>query len=641
MPTHLNALPDGYKLHEYELVRVLGVGGFGITYLGYDHHLDKPVAIKEYLPNDLAIRKDNTEVLAKSDTNQSDFDWGLERFLEEARVLARFDHRNLVKVYRFFEAHGTAYIVMEYVEGETLSQRLERGSLSEAEWLQMLNPLALGLIKVHKSNFLHRDIKPANMLIRTEDDSPVLVDFGAARMAIGAHSRSITAVITPGYAPMEQYSSKGKQGPWTDIYALGAMSYKALTGTTPPDATDRVMDDELQPISQLNPNLSPALVTAIEWSLRIRSDERPQSVEAWQASWQGVKPITPIPTTPKDVKDNESTTRRTSGLMRAVLLVLIPASTPIPTTPKDVKDNESTTRRTSGLMRAVLLVLIPASVVLAALWWPFGVNTPDIQLKELSKASVEGGSKSQALQTLTQAGIDPDDLNKVDKNGSTALMGAAANGHTEIARALIQAEVDLHKTSIHGDTALILAAINGHTEIAQALIQAGADLNKTNKYGHTALILAAHNGHTEIAQALIQAGADLNKAINDGHTALIWAALKGHTEIVQRLIQAGTDLNKAGKNGFTALSLAAHNGHTETVQALIQAGADLNKAINNGSTALSLAAHKGHTEIVQALIQTGADLNKANKAGNTALSSAAFKGHTEIARLLRAAGARQ
>ena len=202
MPTHLNALPDGYKLHEYELVRVLGVGGFGITYLGYDHHLDKPVAIKEYLPNDLAIRKDNTEVLAKSDDDQSDF------------------------------------------EGETLSQRLESGSLSEAEWLKMLNPLALGLIKIHKSNLLHRDIKPANMLIRTEDDSPVLVDLGAARMAIGAHSRSITAVVTPGYAPMEQYSSKGKQGPWTDIYALGAISYKALTGTTPLDATDRVMDDD-------------------------------------------------------------------------------------------------------------------------------------------------------------------------------------------------------------------------------------------------------------------------------------------------------------------------------------------------------------------------------------------------------------
>ena len=113
MPIHLNALPDGHKLHEYELVRVLGSGTFGITYLGYDHHLDKPVAIKEYLPNDLVVRKDNTEVLAKSDTNQSDFDWGLARFLKEARALARFDHRNLIKAHRFFEAHGTAYIVME------------------------------------------------------------------------------------------------------------------------------------------------------------------------------------------------------------------------------------------------------------------------------------------------------------------------------------------------------------------------------------------------------------------------------------------------------------------------------------------------------------------------------------------------
>ena len=156
MPTHLNALPSGYKLDEYELVRVLGIGGFGMTYLGYDHHLNRPVAIKEYLPNEFAIRKGNTEVLAKSGDDQSVFDWGRARFLKEARVfLARFDHRNIVKVYRFFEAHGTAYIVMEYVKGETLSQHLEKGSLSESEWLQMLNSLALSLIKVHKSNLLH------------------------------------------------------------------------------------------------------------------------------------------------------------------------------------------------------------------------------------------------------------------------------------------------------------------------------------------------------------------------------------------------------------------------------------------------------------------------------------------------------
>ena len=509
MPTHLNALPDGHEIHEYELERVLGSGGFGITYLGHDHNLDKPVAIKEYLPSDLAIRKDNIEVLAKSDTNQSDFDWGLDRFLEEARILARFDHRNLVKVYRFFEAHGTAYIVMEYVEGETLSQRLERGSLSEAEWLQMLNPLALGLIKVHKSNWLHRDIKPANTLIRTEDGSPVLVDFGAARMAIGAHSRSITAIVTPGYAPMEQYSSKGNQGPWTDIYALGAMSYKALTGTTPPDATDRVMDDELQPISQLNPNLSPTLAAAIERSLCIRPDERPQSVEAWQASWQGVSAIPD----------------------RAAL-------------------------DTSG----------------------------------------------------DQAEVDPDNPNKIDEDGNTALIGAAAKGHTET---------------------------------IQVLIQAGSELNKAGKHGFTALISAAAEGHTETVQALIQAGSELNEANNYGFTALIGAAAKGHTETVQALIQAGADLNKANNHGFTALIGAAAKGHTETIQVLIQARAALNQVNKYGNTALISAAHEGHTETVQALIQARAALNQVNKYGNTALISAAAKGHTEIVRLLRAAGARE
>ena len=231
-PDHRLALPPGTRVQDFEFHRVLGHGGFGITYLGWNVALDIPVAIKEYLPADLAMREQDMSVLPKSAGDEADFHWGLNRFLDEARVMARFKHPNIVQVQHYFQAHGTACIVMEYVEGETLSDLFKRkGTLTESELKHILLPLLAGLVEVHEAGILHRDIKPGNILLRAADGSPVLVDFGAARQAVGARSRSVTAVLTPGYAPIEQYSSRGHQGPWTDIYALGGVCYQALTGT--------------------------------------------------------------------------------------------------------------------------------------------------------------------------------------------------------------------------------------------------------------------------------------------------------------------------------------------------------------------------------------------------------------------------
>ncbi len=288
MPDYLHALPAGYRLDEYELVRVLGSGGFGITYLGYDHHLDKAVAIKEYLPNDLAVRADNHSVLPKSSQDKADYEWGLARFLNEAQTLARFDHRHIIKVYRFFRAHGTGYIVMEYAEGETLSEVLQRkGTLTETELQALLFPILDGLAVVHEADVLHRDIKPGNIVIR-DDGSPVLIDFGSARQAVAGKSRSVTAIVTPGYAPIEQYSAKGHQGAWTDIYALGAVCYRCLTGEPPDDATERLRDDPLVPAAQrCNGKVSTELLEAIDRALRVEEGERPQSVAAWRTMLVG------------------------------------------------------------------------------------------------------------------------------------------------------------------------------------------------------------------------------------------------------------------------------------------------------------------------------------------------------------------
>ena len=244
---HFQALAKGVRLNQYEMIGILGAGGFGITYMARDTTLDTMVAIKEYLPGDFAVRQRDSQVTAKSSTSKGDFDWGLSRFLDEARVLAKFRHPNIVRVNQIFEANNTAYIVMDYAKGESLDDLLKRvGPLSEQQTKDILFPILDGLKRVHALGFLHRDIKPANIIIRDEGGA-VLIDFGAARQAIETKSRAITSIVTEGYAPLEQYDTAGNQGAWTDIYALGGVAYKCLTGNKPPAATSRLRNDPLVP----------------------------------------------------------------------------------------------------------------------------------------------------------------------------------------------------------------------------------------------------------------------------------------------------------------------------------------------------------------------------------------------------------
>jgi serine/threonine protein kinase len=295
---HRNALPQGFKLHEYKIESVLGKpGGFGITYLATDTHLRQLVAIKEYLPNDFAIREGVSTVLVKSSSEEASFQWGLKCFIEEARLLAKFNHKNIVKVLRFFEENGTAYMVMEYQNGKNLADYLkDKHILTEAELLKIVQPLLSGLKEVHKAGFLHRDIKPHNIFIR-EDNTPVLLDFGSARYAIGQKSRSVTSIVTPGYAPLEQYDNEIKdQGPWTDIYALGAVMYHAINGDAPPAATRRIMKDPMKSAVKLGKGqYKKNLLESIDWSLKLSEEDRPQTVEDWQKK---MLDLTTMPTTP-------------------------------------------------------------------------------------------------------------------------------------------------------------------------------------------------------------------------------------------------------------------------------------------------------------------------------------------------------
>ena len=275
-----SALPPGHRLAEYEIVRVLGAGGFGITYLAFDHRLDGPVAIKEYFPADLATRGDAWSVSATATTKRDLFAWGLDRFLDEARAIHRFRHPNVVRANRYLEANGTAYIVMEYVEGESLKAILDRrGRLSAGKWRPWIEALLEGLAHVHAHDYLHRDIKPANIVVRAEDGEPVLIDFGSAR--VQHRGRTHTQVLTAGYAPIEQYSAGATQGPPADIYALAAVSYRVLTGSAAPSAPDRVLSDDYEPLADRVLDADAGWLAALDRGLAVRPEDRPPDVNAW------------------------------------------------------------------------------------------------------------------------------------------------------------------------------------------------------------------------------------------------------------------------------------------------------------------------------------------------------------------------
>jgi hypothetical protein len=282
-PVDFDALPIGSRIARYKIKGVLGQGGFGITYLALDEQLRREVAIKEYLPSFLAVRRDGASVMPRSTQMADDFNWGRQRFVAEARTLATLhDAPGIVRVHDFLEANGTAYMIMECVQGRTLESVLaERTRLGPEEVATILEPLLVGLERVHAAGFLHRDIKPANILLRP-DGRPTLIDFGASRPAVVGKTSAMTAIFTPGYSAPEQITS-AKQGPWTDIYALAATLYRAITGTLPPSSFDRLLGDEYQPVLRRAPaGFDPALLVAVDAGLAIRPAERPQSIAAWR-----------------------------------------------------------------------------------------------------------------------------------------------------------------------------------------------------------------------------------------------------------------------------------------------------------------------------------------------------------------------
>lgn len=282
-----NSLPIGTRVAEFEIREVIGEGGFGIVYLAFDHSLQRTVAIKEYMPSALAARANDNTVTVRSKRHAEAFGAGLRSFINEARLLAQFDHPALVKVYRFWESHGTAYMAMRYYEGRTFKSVVrDNPELVNEAWLKrLLQPVLGALEALYAAQILHRDVSPENIMIQP-DGQPVLLDFGAARQIVQDMAQSLTVILKPGFAPVEQYADDEsmRQGPWTDIYSLSAVMYAAITGKAPPAAVARMLNDPIEPLAiSGREGYSNQFLEAIDRGMAVRPEIRPQSIAEFSA----------------------------------------------------------------------------------------------------------------------------------------------------------------------------------------------------------------------------------------------------------------------------------------------------------------------------------------------------------------------
>ena len=350
---NVQALPLGTQLGDYRLDAVIGHGGFGITYRAFDGQLAKIVAVKEYLPIEFAVRR-GSDVVPRGTRFAEDFAWGRERFLDEARALARFRHPHIVPVLRFLEANGTAYTVMEFEDGRSVGELLRKPAarLPADDVRRLAEGLLSGLGAVHAQGFLHRDIKPSNVIIR-RDGVPILIDFGAARLAIGGRTQTLTSILTPQYAPIEQYAADGRQGPWSDIYSAAAVLHHAVAGEPPPEAASRVHGDPYRPLAKTQADrFDLPFLAAIDKALAFAPDQRPQTVQEWRTLFGASLPF--AHDAPTQRLAPQATAPRLGGVDRDKDERLPPLWTP--------------PRRRGGLAIAIALLLV---VLLGLAVWRF------------------------------------------------------------------------------------------------------------------------------------------------------------------------------------------------------------------------------------------------------------------------------
>jgi len=398
-----NALPIGTTIGEYRLDGIIGEGGFGIVYLAFDQNLRRKVALKEYMPKSFASRSPDGSIAVSAEKYRPTYEAGLRSFINEAHLLAQFDHPALVKVYRFWELGGTAYMVMPYYQGPTLRQRVTRmPELPSEAWLKsLLAPLIDALEGLHRENCYHRDIAPDNVLLLA-DDRPLLLDFGAARRIIGDMTQDLTVILKPGFAPVEQYGegTSMRQGPWTDVYALAAVIYDVIAKKRPVPSVVRLVEDSLVPARTIGAQTySQEFLAAIDAGLRVRPEDRPQDMAAFRAMLLGGVAPRAEPAPPASAVVPMKPVKRTDPASEPASMITVPmalgrdqatvAHTAEAATPPG--------RRKSwglGVALLALLALLSVGIYLSAPkwrgWFSPGARTPD------SSATSDAGAWAMA-----------------------------------------------------------------------------------------------------------------------------------------------------------------------------------------------------------------------------------------------------
>ena len=693
MPDHLHALPAGHQLGEYRIDHVLGSGGFGITYYALDIHLNKPVAIKEYLPNDFALRTDAITVKPKSTADQNNYQWGLDRFLAEAQALACFEHPHLNKVHRFFQDNNTAYIVLEYIDGETLSQVLKREGRLDAPRLQrLLEELLSGLEKVHAADYVHRDIKPGNIMLR-QDGSAVLLDFGAARPAIGTRSKSITSILTPGYAPIEQYDQKAEYvGPWSDLYALGMVAYCCVSGigdSEVPDAVARAdmerrgekYKDLVSAVSVGEGRYDESLLRAVDWCIEIYEEQRPRSVSALRAVMDGGVSAERPAKAPSGSAPAEPTK-----------LAAVAASPP----GLAVSGGKRKWIVAWGLVALVGVVAAGAGgwdLVKESLYWSRVSCGEEIEVRRYQQAYPGGRYQSEAETCLAdeknrkeeaarlaaevekkrkeEAARLAAEVEKKRKEEAARLAAEAEKKRKEEA-ARLAAEAEKKRKE---EAARLAAEAEKKRKAEKARLEENRRFTATfgrevspdaiNADGFTDLHYAALANMPGLVKVLLDAGAEINartyedgKRLSEisqkklreltkskfgvwkrnGRTPLHFAALENARKAANLLIARGADVN-AKADGTTPLHTAAYRNARDVADLLIAHGADVNAKDKDGVTPLGDAAYRNARDAADLLIARGADVNAKSKYDNTPLHLAAWKNARDVADLLIARGA--
>lgn len=424
MSTHADgedahALPIGTRLNEFELTRRIGEGGFSIVYLAWDHSLDRKVALKEYMPGALAARAGDRQIQPRSERHRETFDAGLKSFINEAKLLARFDHPALVKVYRFWEANGTAYLVMPLYDGMTLKDAVRAMPQPPGEeWLRtLLAPLTAALGVIHAEQCYHRDIAPDNIMLLAEGGKPLLLDFGAARRVIGDMTQALTVILKPGYAPVEQYAEVPgmKQGPWTDVYALAATVYWMILGRTPPPSVGRMLADSYEPLAQAAAGrYSAGFLSAIDRALAVLPERRTQSIDALCADL-GLGAVAAPALAPERPDDPDATVIRTRPMAPALRTGGVPTDASLKAAGTATRieagaapqgahvQSERPALGGKGRVRTGLWIGLVACAALAgAAWWALRPEPAPVQATGSPPVQATGPSPAQATASAPE-----------------------------------------------------------------------------------------------------------------------------------------------------------------------------------------------------------------------------------------------